>query len=445
MLLKKNISFFLSILFVLSFVSCSKRNIGWGVLLWVIDDPAIPSGTVLPVQIRSNIEQAWITGVPDTFKTEVNQLAMVPLPHLEFFRTKSAADKFAAEFAERAIEYAETMQDGLPIRDRPENNARRVYRLRAGEIIKILEKVEGIEAISAAGDPLEGNWFRVLTHSGSIGYCFSNRLRIFDHGVGLLGEAPVQGDIGEDRELEVVLNQIWYPEFYRTMIDSGRLDLDILSRNYCFTAGIANRRARIFLENGEQEFSYMNITRTGDRSWNFDETSLTITLRSESMLDAQWEDENRMMHTATFVTLPASMENIVNQERERQQNKFQVLYDRGPRFSSANYGSLIINAQSGFSWDEINELPEGMISDTAVGNGTLDMDYHLSGEMADRYTGALAMHFNTTSGNRNTLIFAYILDNQGLRMEHIPSNLASSRTVSRRSPSPFMIYFSAEH
>jgi hypothetical protein len=36
-------------------VSC-ERTLGWGMLLWSTEDPDIPSGTVLPVYIRSNID-----------------------------------------------------------------------------------------------------------------------------------------------------------------------------------------------------------------------------------------------------------------------------------------------------------------------------------------------------------------------------------------------------
>ncbi|MDR0497359.1 MAG: SH3 domain-containing protein, partial [Treponema sp.] len=162
---------FIIVLFIFSLCGCSKKNIGWGVLLWFTDNPEIPSGTVLSVQIRSGIEQVWVTEIPEAYRSGDNELAMIPLPHLEFFRTKGAAEKFAAAYSEFALLYAETMQDGLPIREKPENNARRSYRLRQGEFIKIIDRVDGVEAISTTGTPLEGNWYKVLTESGSGGYC----------------------------------------------------------------------------------------------------------------------------------------------------------------------------------------------------------------------------------------------------------------------------------
>ena len=415
-------------------------------MLWFVEDPAIPSGVLLPVQVRSNIEHAWITGVPEEFSVSDKQLAMVPLPHLEFFSSKGAAEKYAASFAEFAFSYAETLQDGLPIRDKPENNARRTYRLKKGEIIKIIEKAQGVEAISSTGNPLEGDWYKVLTNSGSIGYCFSYRLRIFEHNTGQsLNDASVEVITGGDRELELVLSRTWYPESYKTMIDSGRLNLDYLGKYYSFKSGVADGRARIHLENGNTEFLYQKITKTGNRSWVFDGTSLNVTLRSESMLEVQWEDENKTKQSETFVTLPISVENVVNQEKERRQNLFQTLYVRGPVFTSANYGTLVLKENGNFTWEEIDSLPEEMFSGTVLGSGSMDMDYTLSGEMAERYSGALAMRFNAVSGSRVSLIFAYTLDAQGLRMEYVPSDYVSSRTVNRRAPSPLVLYFSAEN
>jgi hypothetical protein len=441
----------LAVFMLYSLAACSQKNAGWGVLLWGINEPEIPSGTVLLVQVRSNVEQAWITAIPDEYKDENmpedSQFALVPLPHLEFFSSKRKAEKFAADFAEYAVIYAETMQDGLPIRDKPENNGRRTYRLKEGEIIKILEKAKGVEAISTTGDPLEGDWFKVLTQSGSMGFCFSYRLRMFEHTAGgPMGTAGAQtGGANEDKDLELVLGRIWYPESYGIMINSGRLNLDALSKNYSFTPGITDRKARIRLENGEVELPYKKITKTADRTWTFEGTSLIVTLRSDSMLEARWEDSNKTSQSENFVTLPISVENIVSQEKEKRQNKFQALYNRGPAFNSANYGTLTLKPNGSFAWDEIEALPEGMLSDSIVGIGRADMDYTLAGEMADRYTGAMALRFNAVSGSGASLIFAYTLDNQGLRMEYIPREYVPSRTVSRRAPAPFTIYFNTQN
>ncbi|MDR2900100.1 MAG: SH3 domain-containing protein, partial [Treponema sp.] len=190
---------FLSVMISLSFTSCTQL-LGWGVLLWSSEDPAIPSGTLLPVYIRSNIDQVWVVGIPDEYREGEDSIDKyeVRLWELEFVGNKKAAEERAVEFAEYAQTYAETLQDGLPIRESPENNARRVYRLRQGQIIKVLNKTTGVIAVGASGDPLPGDWYRVLTSDGSIGYCFSYRLRLFDQTAGLALASPEVEIIEED-------------------------------------------------------------------------------------------------------------------------------------------------------------------------------------------------------------------------------------------------------
>lgn len=141
-------------LFLATFTSC-ERKLGWGVLLWANTNLEIPAGTVLPVYVRSNIEKKWIAGVPKEYRTgELGDKFEIPLTQLELSGSRGEAKKRAAELAGYAEIYAETMQDGLPIRSSADNSAGRVYRLRLGEIIKIIARAEGIPAISATGDPL---------------------------------------------------------------------------------------------------------------------------------------------------------------------------------------------------------------------------------------------------------------------------------------------------
>jgi hypothetical protein len=75
---------FMTGLMLLSLSSCSRR-LGWGILLWTSEEPAIPSGTVLPVYIRSNIDKVWVVGIPDGFRTQggLNKFE-VPLAQFEF-------------------------------------------------------------------------------------------------------------------------------------------------------------------------------------------------------------------------------------------------------------------------------------------------------------------------------------------------------------------------
>jgi len=107
------------------------------------------------------------------------------------------AQKTAAQYAEFLHRYASVKLDGLPIRAEPVNTARQVYRLRKGEIIKILYKGEG-QAVMTGSDALEGNWLRVLTSSGTQGWCFSYNLELFEMQKG--GEAAAGEGSGDEEK-----------------------------------------------------------------------------------------------------------------------------------------------------------------------------------------------------------------------------------------------------
>jgi hypothetical protein len=432
-----------SFVFLLLFplvLSCSKE-IGWGILLWSLDDPYIPSGTVLPIYVRSNIEESWIAGIPEEYRSGDKAMAEIPLPHLELHKSRGAAMRRAEAFSEYAISYAEVLQDGLPIRDQPENGAKRVYRLKEREIIKILEKVEGVSAISTAGSPLQGDWFRVLTESGSAGYCFSNRLRIFEHSSGPVIAAKPEIITGEDPYLDLVLSRIWYPEIYKAMINSGVLDLDALSKHWGFKPGVDTGKARVLLPDAVLDFSYKKIIRTAERTWDFEGSPLRITLESETGLLVQYDDENGT-HAIPFVTLPVSADIVINRELERRQALYQELFVRGPVYYSANYGTLTLAFDMHLRWEEMN-LPEEMAPPSALGSGIIDMGIYLSPALAERYTGAFTLKLDRVSGEPARLTFLYNLDNQGLRLEFVPRENVNRSAVTRRDDSALVIYLSA--
>ena len=70
-------------------------------------------------------------------------------------------------YADNAATYASVKLDGLPCRAEPVNTAKQVYRLRKGEVIKILYKGEGQKPM-AGKTALEGDWYRILTDDGTM-------------------------------------------------------------------------------------------------------------------------------------------------------------------------------------------------------------------------------------------------------------------------------------
>ncbi|MDR3138855.1 MAG: SH3 domain-containing protein [Treponema sp.] len=443
--------FFLFILITAGLFASCTRLLGWGVLLWSVEDPVIPSGTVLPVYIRSNIDQVWVAGIPQIYRRPedpVDKLE-IPLAQLELAGTKGAAQKRAEAFAPFALIYAETLQDGLPIRESPDNSARRTYRLKIGEIVKILGPAQGNPAISTTGDPLPGEWYQVLTEDGNRGYCFSYRLRLFEHIGGPLTFSQAAPEEAEDPELDRLLARTWSPEWYGTMINSGRIDLEDLSRQWRFFPGQDAGMARIYLPNLDRTFSYTGIRPIGNRSWRFEGASLKMSLRSDTVLEVQYTENGSALRTLLFVALPVAVEDIIAQETVRRDGLFSRIYAQGPAFNSTNYGTLSFSEGGRFTWTGYDRLIPRVIPPAALESGAVVMGLFLEPSLSSRYDGAFSLVFDRietaeapSSGNFGVAVhFMYTLDTQGLRIEYVPESSLNGVTVTRRAASPMIIYF----
>jgi hypothetical protein len=418
------------------------------VLLWSTEDPPIPSGTVLPVYIRSNIDQVWVVGVPKAFRNIGGLDKMeIPLARFELAGSKGKAHKRAEAFAKYALTYAENLQDGLPIRDGPDNGGRRVYRLRTGEIIKILELVEGNPAISASGDPLPGDWYRVLTQDGSVGYCFSYRLKLFKYQGGSLLAAPAEREEVVDPELDALMAKVWSPDFYGQMVNDRRINIEELSRRWRFDPGQDTGIAHIYLPNLDQSFSYSSIRSNGDRAWRFEGTSLRMDLRSDTSLAVQLTETNGATRTLLFTALPASVDDLIMQENARREALLYSIYSQGPVFSSNNYGTIVFSENGEFTWTGFDLLVPQVIPNGASGRGRITVDLFLTPSFEKRYNGAFTLHFTgmgQAAANRageTAVHFMYGMDNQGFRLEVVPNYCIEDVTITRRDSSPVTLYF----
>jgi hypothetical protein len=446
--------YFSLILIVLSVLLCAScnRSPGWGILLWAAEKEGIPSGTVLPVYIRSNIEKVWVVGIPRKYRKpgDKNRKIEIPLSKLELVGGRSAAEKRAGEFSEYALIYAETLQDGLPIRDAPDNGARRVYRLRAGEVIKIIKLVEGIPAISATGDPLPGEWFRVLTEDGTSGYCFSYRLRLFDYTAGPLNSTPAQAEDARDPELESVLSKIWVAEIYGEMLESGNIDIDAFSKHWGFSTGEDTGVANVFLPDADLSFPYNSIRSEGGNSWRFEGAMLSMRLRSPTTLAVQFAESgdaasNSIRRTALFVNIPTLLDDVIVQEETRRETLFNSLYMEGPIFSSVSYGRLYLSNERDFLWEGFERLIPSIIPAAVLGRGKIEMRLFLPANLAAQYDGAVTFKFKSINGQDIPVNFFYTIDSGdglgGVSLEYIPASNIDGNRVLTRDSSPVIIYF----
>ncbi|HUX39047.1 MAG TPA: SH3 domain-containing protein [Rectinemataceae bacterium] len=260
--------------------SCAPR-LGWGLLLWTDQEAGLHAGAVVPVYIRSNIEKTYVIGVPGT-KRKVE----VPLWQLDLYRSRGAAEKARIPFGNYLTSYLFANRDGLPVRDAPSNAGQRVYRLREGQSVKILAEAKG-DAVQTGDQVLAGSWYKVLTEDGTRGFVFSNTMRLYDE----LTEAPpsiAQSNADATaRNVDLVFSQTWRGEYFQTMIDDGRIDLDTFNARYGLFADAVQRQIRIELPWTSQVFNYSSIAQSG-QDFIFEGTPLKISLDGDKRLIADW-------------------------------------------------------------------------------------------------------------------------------------------------------------
>jgi hypothetical protein len=299
-----------------------------------------------------------------------------------------------------------------------------------------------VEAVGTTGDPLPGEWYRVLTEGGTSGFCFSYRLKLFEHSGGALAAVMSDQSEAEDPELDRLLSRTWSPESYGTMVNTRRYNLQELSYHWAFDPGQDTGIARISVRDMDLSFPYSKIRSTGTQSWRFEGTQLQMSLRSETTLAVQFTETSGLLRTLLFVALPTAVDDIILQETTRREDLFLSIYEQGPVYVSNNYGTLRFREDGRFTWTGNMLLVPQVIPSTALGTGSIDMRLFLAANMSSLYTGAFTLRFDAPGGPGGAQAdFMYSLDSQGFRIEYVPQTSLDGITVVRRATSPLVLYF----
>lgn len=416
---------------IFSFNSCS-RLMGYSVVLWSLPEQNLTDGMIVPVYIKSNITQSYVIGIPETDKK-----CEVPLWQISEPCSKKDVNILSEKYAEYQRKYAKVKLDGLPIRHEPVNTARQVYRLRESEIIRVLYKGEG-SAVMAGKSALQGDWLRVLTNDGTIGWCFSYNLNVFD-------ERDEQKDSSSDSDafvideyLTKILTATWYPESYADMIRTGRIDLGAMSPYYKFDTGFVSGEVSININGLKEKASYKGLSKVGSNVYQFDDTGFKMTVRSSSFIVVQYIDELGMPSSFNFVTLSTDINEVIAKEQERRKSIFDKIVSAGPSFSSSNYGTIEFTEDFGFAWTGYSLLTPSLIPENSGVTGSVALGYFLGESLKEEFDGVLTLTFDE---NARKINFFYKLESDGLRLEDAQRAQYKKSLAVDRSSNPVVMYF----
>lgn len=393
-------------------------------------------GDLVPVYIRSNISQVYVIGTSQG-KIEI-PLWQITDPEMKF-----KAKKTAKKFEEYKHTYASVALDGLPMRAEPVNTAKQVYRLKKAETIKILYKGKG-QAVYAGKKPLEGEWLRVLTSDGTVGWCFSYNLRPFEtdvNGNRINGEVVAEEN-HIDAELTEMLKKTWYPDSYKNMIDSGRIDPARINLNYNLHLNEETNRLSFVMPEVKKEWDYTgaseDTTIVNARSYKLNDIPIIVTIKNPVYIVVRYTGESGKPEDFNLVTIDADINQLVQDEMQRRESEYEQIYMFGPNFRSSSYGQLTLEENHSFNWHNKTLLVPGVISSSAKNTGTVQIKYFLIRSLAQAYDGVLTFKFD---GMNKEVNFFYKMEENGLRLEDATGAVLDKNVFKDRGISPLIIFF----
>jgi hypothetical protein len=431
----KPIRFTATAAIVVAFVSilcgCNSRA-GWGVVLWSIPDADIHSGAVVKVLTESHINNVYIIQ-----GGKGNKRLEVPFWQLKKYRWKSQADGFVKNFAPYKSLYAIAQRDGLPLRDQPDNAAKRVYKLRDKQTVKILQKAEG-QKVTTGEDNLTGDWYQVITDDGTVGYCFSYALTIYDDSLGVPPVASSSTQEGVDPDLEKLYTTDWRPDYFKDMEGSGRIDLDGFGPDFGFFLDRSARTISIRLPQSNVAFGYSDVSRLKEKLYRFEGAQLIVTLKDDGSMMAQYT-ERGAQKSAAFIPNTVDLESLVNAEKTRRATAFSTLLAKGSDLKSSSYGSLKFLPDGRFSWTGFSALQPTVIPADVSETGRVELRLFLDEPLKKTFDGVMSFAFD--GAKPGTFInFYYKRSDLGIQFEYLPDSGIDGNVAVRRSTSVVVFF-----
>lgn len=433
----KRILFFLFILSSFFLISCKDKVIGYSVVLWNNPEQEIKSGDVLPVYIKSNISHVYIAGKNLNLK-ENEQKIEIPLWQLTEPVKKSKLSSVKEKYQENARTYANVKTDGLPCRAEPVNTAKQVYRLRKGEIIKILYKGNG-QSPMTGGKPLPGEWYKILTDNGTTGWCFSYNLDLFetDDNGNRIGGNDFVDEVQEDEIYKLIVSNVWYPEEFRSLIDLEDIDLSKIHPSYRFTIDEENKKVSLNTQKIHESWIYEGYSKVDDREYELKNISIKIIYRKADYIVVRYTDETGKPQDLNFVTIKEDLNEIISKEKQRRSEELMNLWYKGP-YSSQSYGKLSFTEDNLFKWTGFKLLVPSVIPAGSKNNGSAQIKYSVSKTLKKDYDGIVTFTFEGSSQEIN---FLYKMDDGGLKLEDTIGASFKGNQITSRGVSPVIIFF----
>lgn len=404
--------------------SCGNTVAGYAVILWPEQDMALQPGEVVEMIGESEAQQT--VTIPDG-----NDGQVISMWRVARFETEAAAEEYAAAYAPWVESYARSLRTALPVRERADRTSTRVYRLRDGEVVKILSRLD--EQSDEAG--LVDYWYEVLTQEGIIGWVFGYYLEL----TGSSGR-PLDPRDDQDRA-ERLMRDIatieWRPTYFEEMINTGRVALDRFTPRFGLFGAPDENSFRIVLEDLDRSFEYTGVTAVDRTTIRLDNTSLELSLTGDRELTARYLVNGRQ-ETTTFVRLETDIAEVIAAERSRRAQLLDQIVARGSLLVSTAFGTMELSPSGSIVWSGYERLIPSVLPESFTGATSLAFSLYLADELRGRYTGGVRMPV----GGGRSIALLYTLIDDGIRFTFVPDALIEDGNIISAEPiSPIVMFY----
>jgi hypothetical protein len=403
--------------------SCSPKTDGYAVLIWPEPTTPVGAGTILELSNPNDSEKT-------VFVTDGTTKWMTEQWRLIRFDKRDAAEAYSNAFLPWQDTYARSLRTALPVRERPDQASTRVYRLRDGELMKVLSRQDQMTEVGG----LDDYWYEILTREGISGWVFGYHLEL----TGASGRAldPQEEHDTVDRIVRDIASVPWRPAYFQTMVSSGRINLNEFAPPFGLFGDWEDRTFRIVLPDLQRVFTYQGYQSSDGRTISFDGTDLQIVISAENKITAEYTVNGRRQ-TSDFQLFEDDISLIIEAERERREQLLQQFLDRGPNLISTAYGTMTISEDGRVSWNDFDRLVPNVIPAGFTGAGRLNFNIYPGDSLRGRYDGAVQL-----SGQDTAIPFLYSYTDDGVKFVFVPArNIDENRVIAAEPISPVVIFF----
>jgi hypothetical protein len=418
--------------FLLLPVSCAKPPLGYGVLL--SGDLSGPFATGALVSVTGESQGAAVVLVHASGESKPRE---IPAGKVRLFPKRDEAGRFAAAYGAYMTTYAFSRKEDappLPMREKPNSEARIVYKLRYGELVKVVSRSDQKDKAGS----YEDYWYELVTEDGTPGFCFGYYLKVFS----TPGDPSLEAArlLSQDPVLARLLGNAWRPDYFVNMIDRNRIDLARFREDIGLFPDPQRNLLKLVMPKDTISFRYQKVEKAGS-TYIFTGTEVRIVVQAEDRITLSYRYKDQMTN-AVYVQVSDNVAILIEAEKAKRRALFDDFRSGGDTLRSGAYGTIRLDEGMKFRWEGFDRLVPGLVSRGAAGSGTVDFPYWLSRTLAGTYQGVVAFAFE--GSDQEPTCFLYLEKAGGIQLTSLDKSGLVDMEVRRIGVSPTVIFFSRD-